>query len=156
MQPDKNFTTPSPAVFKSILIIHFALLVGQLLFAAVTFNLQAGKTHFEINTGDILTFIVPVFAVVGFLLCNMLGKRQLENIQTDATPTQKLAKYQTAMIIKSALLEGPSLFGIAVFFITGNLFFLMISGALMVYFLLITPTKERVFNDAKFNYDESF
>lgn len=154
MQPDRNFTSTPPAVFKSILIIHIALLVGQVLFAAVTLNLQASNTHFKINTADVFTFIVPVFAVVGFTVSKLLNRRQLDTIQTDWTPNKKLTTYQTAMIIKLATLEGPSLFGIVVFFITGNLFFLSISGILMLYFILLTPTKEKVSDDAKLNYDE--
>lgn len=62
--------------------------------------------------------------------------------------------YQSATIVRLALLEGPSLFGIVGFLLTGNLIFLGISGALIACFIYQRPTRQKIEDDLNLSYEE--
>ena len=139
---------------KTISIIHLALLAGQVMFAIITF-IQVGKTQIDIkNSNDPFLFAVPILAIGGFIASNLMFKQQLSSSLNKDTPNDKLMGYQTALIIRLALLEGPSLFGIVTYLITGNFLFLIISGLLMLYFISIRPTKVKIENDLNLSYEE--
>jgi hypothetical protein len=57
---------------------------------------------------------------------------------------EKLSGFQTALIIKYALLEGPALIGIVAFNNNGNLLYLIISGILLLYLIIQRPTNDMI------------
>jgi hypothetical protein len=76
------------------------------------------------------------------------------NLKNKTTLLEKLTGYQAALIVRFALLEGPSLFAIVVFTLTNNWFFLLISVCIIVYFITLRPGTEKVADDLQLNYDE--
>lgn len=155
MAYNDNFK-PTPDQFvKLISIIHLALLGGQLLFAIVAYA-QAAKVFFGImNTGDPLVYIVAIVAVFGFAASNVMFNVLLKAALAKPSLGEKIVNYQTALIARFALLEGPSLFAIVGFLLSGNLFFLIIAGLLMLYFLMLRPTKDKIDADLDLNFSES-
>ena len=139
---------------KTITIIHMALMAGQVLFAIVALTITQ-KTTFNVKySGDPLLYIVPVIAIAGFLASDYLFKQQIELARTRDTLQSKLMAYQTALIIRCALLEGASLFGIVATLRSGNLFFMMISVSIILYFISFRPTKEKAKSLLKLSYEE--
>jgi hypothetical protein len=120
----------------------------------VAYSITANKGLNLTYTGDPLLFVVPFMAISCFVLSIFMYKQQLNLATNKDSASNKLVAYQTAMIVRCALLEGPSLFGIVSYLITGNLFFLIISGLIILYFISIRPTKDAVANDLNFSYDE--
>ncbi len=140
---------------KTVSIIHLALLIGQAMFATVVF-IQSGSTKIVFNdASDSYFFIVIGLAVGGFAASNFLFKQNLNKANEQTDIKSKLAKYQSALIIRYALLEGPSLFGIVVYLLTGNLFYLIVSIVIMLYFLSLMPTKEKIKEELQLSYDEA-
>ncbi|TFF30449.1 hypothetical protein [Mucilaginibacter psychrotolerans] len=152
----KSNLQQTPAEFlRTITIIHLALAVGQILFGLVVLLLNKRIIINVRYTNDPLVFAVPLLAVISFFLSNFLFNKLLSSgIKDDSTLKQKLLCYQTSLIVRLALLEGPSLFGIVAFFISGQLFFLLISAALVVYFIYIRPTKANIEEVLNLNYEE--
>ncbi|CAN5436190.1 hypothetical protein BH09BAC6_BH09BAC6_28740 [soil metagenome] len=148
-------TPLTPATFlRTNTIIHLALAAGQLLFGIIAF-LKTANQYFDLkNTGDPLFFIVPMVAIGGFAVGNFLFKKALITIAVQDQLNEKLKVYQSALITRAAMLEGPSLFGIVCFMITGNLFFLAIPGVIVLYFLTLWPTKQKMENDLDLTYEE--
>jgi hypothetical protein len=151
----QDHSRPTPEGFiKSISVIHLALLAGQVVFGIVAFG-QSGKAYFGIrNTGDVLIFIVPVVAIAGFLAAYVLFQQQLIALRSKASLGEKIIGYQTALIVRFALLEGPSLLAIVAYLANGNLFYLAIAGLLVFYFISLRPTLEKVENDLELNFTE--
>jgi hypothetical protein len=145
----------TPAGFlKSMSIIHAALLAGQLLFVIVVFAISP-KVYFTVSdTADVFVFIVPLLAIAGFVSGYILFKQKLTELQTKNSLGEKMVAYQAALIIRFALLEGPSLFGVVAFMQTGNLFFLAISALLMLYFFSLRPTKDKMEIDLALGFTE--
>lgn len=145
----------TPAGFlKLISIIHLALLGGQMVFGIVAFA-QSTKMYFDIkNNGDPFIFIAPLLAIGGIVAGNLIFKQLLIALESKVSLSEKMMGYQTALIIRFALLEGPSLFGIVAYMISGNLFFLAITVMLMLYFLSLRPTKDKMENDLNLGFEE--
>ncbi|MES2279170.1 MAG: hypothetical protein V4592_24270 [Bacteroidota bacterium] len=150
-----NNTSPTPGMaFKVLTIIHLALMLGQVLFGVVVFfQTRSVRVNIE-KIDDVYIYIVPFMAISCFIASNFMYKQQLGIAAGKPTLQEKMTGYQTALIVRYALLEGASLFGIVVYLLTGNLLFLLISGAIVIYFLLIRPTRDRVEADLNLTYEE--
>ncbi|RWY57116.1 hypothetical protein [Mucilaginibacter gilvus] len=152
-----NYNLPqTPTTFlRTITIIHLALAAGQVLFGIVVLSLNKRIIINVRDTRDPLVYAVPALAIICFVLSGFLYKKVLSGgIRPDSTLKGKLMMYQTALIIRLALLEGPSLFGIVAFFLTGSLFFLLISLVLIGYFIYIRPTKDNIEETLELTYAE--
>jgi hypothetical protein len=146
----------SPKTFlKTISIIHLALMMGQVLFGIVVFT-QVHTITFNLkDTHDPFLLVVPIMAI-GSFTASVIVFKQLLNAATAKEPlSAKITAYQSALIVRFALLEGASLFGIVTFLLTGNLLFIGISGLLVLYFLIIRPTKDKVQTDLNLSYEET-
>ena len=146
---------PSPESFlKSISIIHLALLAGQVIFAIVAYA-QSIKVFFGISyMDDVFMYIVPLAAIGGFIAGYSIFKKQLAAIRSKNSLGEKIIAYQTALIIRYALLEGPCLLAVWAYLNNNNLFYLMVAGLLIVYFIFLRPTMEKVENDLDLNFNE--
>ncbi|MDB5158274.1 MAG: hypothetical protein JWR50_2981 [Mucilaginibacter sp.] len=139
---------------KTISIIHLALIIGQVLFAVVAFA-KMDSTNINFDKNDVFLFVAPIMAIGGFIASNIVFKQQLVRAKDKMVLKDKLVAYQSALITRFALLEGASLFNIVVFLKTGNLLYLIISGLIIFYFIIIRPTKDKVVEDLELSYQES-
>ncbi|HTE01211.1 MAG TPA: hypothetical protein VK668_18120 [Mucilaginibacter sp.] len=153
--PEYQTNQPSPqSLIKTISIIHLGLLAGQVMLGAVAFFLYK-QTGFDIKTyNDPLLYLVPIVAITCAIVGNLLYKQLIAKLTDKNSLREKLTGHQTASITRFALLEGPSLFGIVAYMSKGNLFFLLISGIIMLYFLSLRPTTEKVASDLNLSYED--
>jgi hypothetical protein len=143
------------SVLKSMQTIHAALLAGQVMFAAVSYFVAEKTPNFSLkNTGDVFLYIVPLMAIGSFTAGNIVFKQKIASLPAKDILMEKLIGYLTALIIRFALLEGASLFGIVAFMLTGNLLFLLISVLLMLFMLTLRPSADKVATDLELSYEE--
>lgn len=153
MNNSQTAPTSIAGAIKTLTIIYLALLMGMLLFAMVTF-LIVDKTYFSLpNLEEIFTVIVPVLGLGGAIVGSIIFSSQVSGLSKQEV-RQKLGGYQTTSIIKFALIEGPVLFGIVTFLLTGNLFLITVSGVLIIYCLTQMPTKGRMALDLGLTSEE--
>ena len=153
MEIEKTFKQTPESLIKTMSIIHLALLAGQMLLALGAFA-QSTKIFFGIMyLEDNYVYAVSILSMVGFFGGYVLFKKQLKLIRYKSPMSEKLSGYQNALIIRFSLLEIPSLFSIAAYMITGNLFFLSVSGFLMVCFVFLRPTTEKIDTDLQLDLD---
>lgn len=139
-------TTIAKNPIKTLSILHLALLAGPLL-AATIFYLN---TEIQMNGSsgdDIFIYVFPIIALGGVFASTFLFKIMLNNLKNTEDLQKKLAGYQTASLIKWALLEGPALLNIVWFATTGNLLFLTIAGVLLLFLFMQRPTKLKMENE---------
>jgi hypothetical protein len=154
MYNNRESIQPSPAYFKLITIIHVALLAGQVLFGVVSYSITNSK-GLDLNPGDdVFFYIAPLLIIGGMLVGTFLFKQQVAKLADKELLPVKLAAYQTALIIRFALSEGPSMFGIVVYMLTGNLFYLILTAVNVLYFIWIKPTKAKAKEDLNLTYEE--
>ncbi len=139
---------------RTIAIIHAALLIGQVLFGIVAF-VQTKSTGFNLKLGsDPFFYIVPFLIVAGMLLGSFLFTQQISNALDKNSLNEKLAGYQTALITRFAIAEGPSLLGIVGYMLSGNVVYLILVGVNVLYFILIRPTKDKLAEDLNLTNEE--
>jgi hypothetical protein len=153
--------TPKNAL-KTTSIIHLALLAGQVLFMIVAYITNKNIKYFDYkdSRNDVFFYIAPLMAITctvvgGFLFNQQLGKFHQQAAGSGKTLSEKLQAYQSALIVRYALLEGPSLFGIVCFLITGNLFYLLISTCLIITMISLRPSVNAAEAYLQLSYDET-
>lgn len=146
----------SKAYFRALTIVYFALIAGQVLFVFLSlFLIQTGQLGDGGNElRNIFLFIVPLFAFGGILGSNIMFKKGLSEAKSKKGLLDKLNFYRSALIVRYALLEGPSFFSIVVYLLTGDLLFLGIAAFIIVIFLIIKPSPEKAINDLELSHEE--
>jgi hypothetical protein len=128
-------------------ILHKALLMGQVLFAVACVYLVYTKTVLPsaVDLEKILQVIALILTAGGIYAGTTIFKKKLtliRDMQTDAR--QKFSEYRAASIFQWALLEGPSIFCIICFFLTGNYAFIALAVVIMLLFAAIGPSRNKV------------
>ena len=65
-------------------------------------------------------------------------------MQMDLTAQQKIIQYKTFSIVKFALLEAPCLFAIVAYFLTTNIYFMVLAAILIIVFAAQRPTVQLI------------
>ena len=141
--------------FLVLQIMHFALTMGQVMFAGVVlFLLSDGLSQSEGETDIVFTGVALAVLAGGLAASHFLSNWHIGNMPKEASLLSKIAHYQTAQLIKFALMEGPGLLCTVFLLLTGAYFFLMLSGAIIVLFVLFRPTISRMINDLELEKEE--
>ena len=142
------------AAFNALRIIFYALNSGLLIFFIVSIYLN-GKQIPEFKEGvDILTY-VNVFLLISIPAGYSISSRKMEAIDPADPFYRKFEQFQSAMIIRWAMIEGPALFSLV------GLIVLQDAKQLVIFIICIlvlssnTVTKEKVTRMAKLNQEES-
>ncbi|HZY39710.1 MAG TPA: hypothetical protein VFE53_23810 [Mucilaginibacter sp.] len=150
-----QYQTVKPQNFiKIAVIIHLALFMGQALFAALVLFISKQPVLNLKPGNDPLFYIAPVLVLFGVFAGSFLFKRIVIKLGEKPSLTEKLKSYQVAMITRYALSEGPSLFGIVCMMLTQNVYYLIIVSVNVLYFIIIRPTKFKIYNDLNLAYEE--
>lgn len=151
---NQNLLQTPKTFLRTITIIHLAMLLGQALFAIVVFSLIKNTGIDLKDTKDPFLFVVPIMAIGCFTASVFVFKSKINEAANKPTLKGKLMAYQAAFIIQVALLQGASLFGIVVYDVTRNFLYLLISMVIILYFIMIRPTKEKITDSLNLDYEE--
>jgi hypothetical protein len=146
-----------PAI-KALILVHTAMLVGQLLMAGIMYFLVS-RTNAPLNPqlDKTLQVIALVLAIGGGYAAFFLFKQKVKPLQiSDVSINEKLITYRTACIIKYTLLEAPAIFCFIAFFLTHNLAFLILGGILLLVFAGQKPTVTLITYDMNVSREDLF
>ncbi len=154
-----NTTTKSQTIkeyFRSITIIHIALVFGLLLFCGVTFFLidRGQNPETDQDLSSTLQLIIPIIAVAGVLASSILSRSKIKSIKSLNELNQKLQQYRSALILKFALLEAPAILCIVGYLLTANLFYLGFGLAIIFAMAIQFPTKEKAIKELELSPEE--
>ncbi|MBC3847186.1 hypothetical protein H8K90_12390 [Winogradskyella echinorum] len=153
MSTTNQLPTPK-GVIKTLTIFHYAYCIAILIFGTVSiFITKNGSINFT-DTEDVFFYLVPAFAIILAFLSHFLYQQNLKKVREKSTLYEKLAQYQTSRIIRYAMLEAPALFGIVIYIITSNQFYLIISAVLLAYLFSLRPTKIIITEDLDLNSEQ--
>lgn len=150
----------SKQYFTSLKIIHIAMLMGQMMMLLMFyFIVQSNGEGISPNEeGDNFAFILKAIAsflvVSCVLLSQLIPKTQLKTIRKMASLKQKLKDYRALQIVKYALLEGAAMATLVFYFITGELFFLMLVLPLVLVFFFERPSQFKTISDLELKKDD--
>ncbi len=148
-------TNQQPKDFiKSLQIIHFALLMGAIVFAAyVSIQLNEQLT-FSYSNDKAFLYIAITISFVGNLMSKSLFIKLIKKIPEDADLLQKASKYSTAHIFRVAMLEFPALMCIIFVMQSNNSFYFILVGVLLLMMLAIFPSKSKFTNEVSLTTKE--
>jgi MFS family permease len=151
-----NIKQTSGEYFRSLIIVFFGLIIGQVIFGLLSFFLVSTKRFSSEGTdlSSVFIYVVPIFVLAGFILSSLLFKNRLKAIDRKSSLMIKLDAYRAALILRYALLEGPSMFAIVVYLVTGGIIFILLAALIVLYFVTIRPNKENVIKDLDLNPNE--
>lgn len=135
--------------FKSMNIIYYALVAGQVMMAAIFYYLTTSENS-EVGFGwemdNPFHLIAPTLVLGGIVMSTFLYNSRLREGRLQKGFFEKSQHYRSAMIMRCALIEGPNLICIIFFFLTQNYFFLFLFFIGLAAFLMVRPSVQ-VFKD---------
>jgi hypothetical protein len=153
----KQTVTPK-IYFKTVNILFLALVAGQVIFACILLFLnQTQRKRIEFITPEVhhaLLWAAPAFAAAGVALGWIIFNTKLKVLQHKDNMAEKLSGYQSAMIIRFAFMEAPSLLALGLFYITGDYIFLSVSVFIILAFLFNRPSKPIIIRHLQLHDDE--
>lgn len=144
---------PLPAYIKMLKVLHFALMIGQVLLAIAMFSL----VYFNITNTFELIFIsneiliaAVVLSALAFLGGASIFNKKLAAIHNNnMTTAQKLEAYRAANLIRWAMMEFVVILCCVFFFLTGNYYILLVTVIMIVFFFTTRPGTEKTLADLK-------
>jgi hypothetical protein len=126
---------------KTLQIIHLAICAGTILayYFVGELSIEKLKNIPTIDSSSIVYVFIPVFA---FVLSTFLFKSQLKQIDPKLKTEAKLPIYQTASIMRWAVLEAAAL---VLLFLKPD--FVLFGILIIIYLVFLRPTEERINND---------
>ena len=129
---------------KVIQTIHLALTLGVTLAYFLLAEIASIEELFilpEINNSNIYIGLIPI---VAYIFSNILFKNSIRKVDKKLKIEANLGAYQTATLIRWAILEGA-----AFFIIMNKPDFILFGVVLIIYLALLRPTENGITNDLK-------
>lgn len=138
---------PNNQSLKTFSIIHLALCSGVFIFGFIMFSKIKSTEIILDDSTDVFKYIIPCASIAAIFLSNFLFKSQLNSISENAELKEKMVKYQSASIIKYAILEGVSILSIVIYSLTSNFLYLLIAFGMLLYLISQRPTLSKIISD---------
>ncbi|TDO94537.1 MFS transporter [Flavobacterium sp. 245] len=125
---------------KALQIIHLAICAGTIIAYYILGDLSIEKLRIPtIDSSSAVYVLIPVLA---FVLSSFLFKSQLKQINPKLKLEEKFPIYQTASILRWAVLEGA-----AFLILILKPEFILFGILVLIYLIFLRPTAERIDND---------
>lgn len=125
---------------KTLQTIHLAICAGIMVAYFMMGNLSMETLKIKsIDASEIIFVAIPILA---FVLSNFLFKSQLKQTNSKLKSEENLPIYQTASIIRWAILEGTAFL---ILFVSPD--FQLFGILIIAYLVFLRPTEDRVNND---------
>lgn len=149
-------TATSAQYFRVLAILHSSFIFGQIAFAGMALFLRStgGFTFEDESLRTILPLVALALSVGGAAAGAAIFRRQREVLRGQAVLSEKLAGYRSAQILRWALLEGPALFSIVTFLLTGVYWVLGLVGLLVALFVSYRPSPKRTVQDLLLSHED--
>lgn len=149
----QNKTMQLKHLLRTLTIIHSGLLLSLIVFAIFAYSANRTFTA-DMNRQDLFIYIIPLAAAAGYFISQFLFKKQLKNITGEEKLPIKLSKYQSASVLRYALLEAPGLLALSTYFFSGNALYLVIAIALTICLFTQRPTLGKIKMDLPLTLEE--
>jgi len=142
------------AAFRTLKVIFYALNTGLLLFFLISIYLNGMQIPPFKDGVDILT-LVNLFLLLSIPAGYFISSRRMEAIDPGDSFSKKFEQFQSSMIIRWAMIEGPAIFSLVGLIVLQDAKQLVLFILCILVFSSNTVTKEKVTRMAKLNTEES-
>jgi hypothetical protein len=139
---------------KRLRIIFFALTAGMLILAILAFSLQQRPLVSTPDGNSPYVYLVPLLALAGYFA----GLYIFNWLLTPLTPERelgiRLARYQSACLLRYSCLEVPALLALFAYIAEGYVFYAAIATFLIIYLFTLRPTYVKMLRQMPLSRDE--
>ncbi|MEY8761531.1 hypothetical protein [Chryseobacterium tongliaoense] len=137
--------TPA-SLFRVLPFIFLGLLGGMVIMGTMTYVMNpVTDVNFDLKNPFLAIMLIAMIG--GIFGSNMRYNFLKDKIEIQETIESKVGKIQRAIIMRFAFVEAPALLGIVFYLKEENLVFLMLSAMMVLYFLTLRPSKEKILDD---------
>jgi hypothetical protein len=134
------------AFLRTLTIIYSSIVMVTLIFSAISYFMVSNQmTSPDASLRDLFVILVPTLLVAGLFAGYFIYKTMLGSVPATAALREKLTRYQTALLVRSACLEIPALFSGVATIVSGELMFLYVPAAIFFIFFALRPTADSIF-----------
>jgi hypothetical protein len=143
-------TLSGKQAFQTIKVIHMALMIGLILFSIVVmFLITSGPPREAHMESTILLAVAGAMTIMSIFLGPILYKQQLGKLHGTESLQLKMAAFQTAHIVRSALIEVGGLFGAIICIVSWGLNGLVFTAISIGMFILKIPNSVMLKQDLR-------
>ena len=149
-------TLTSKQYLSQLSLIYFAQVGMMLIFAAVVFalnffgNVAPGRDE----TTNLFMYLLTATVIAGFSAAHFIYGYMISKLDKNLSLQKKLPKYSGIVIVRVACVEFPSMFASVVFYLTANVFVLLIPLFAAIVLFLLRPTAASIAEDLNLTPDE--
>jgi hypothetical protein len=134
---------------KQLTIIWIALMAGLAMTAILIFFVVMPVTTSEPIDATVFYFIAIALSAAGMVGSNFMYQVQVRNAAqlVNPIPERLMNQYQTAILIKLALLEGPGIFSVVAALITQQTLFAALTIGILVLMVIAKPSEQQFRTD---------
>lgn len=144
----------APEQLRSIRIIASSLIVGAVLFTIVSQIIHEPSFETDFELYNLLFPIAIILSGVSIGTGYIITNRIISSIEKDQPLRSKFATYASSVIIRMATAEGPLLFMVVAFIISGHFNFIILTTVCWVAFFVYFPRKQKIISDLDLNSTE--
>ena len=142
---------------RAIRIFFGAIVVGAIIFSLIV--LALGMMNKPVSPLKEYENIILGIAIALGVICYLAARHGYNKGIANAKDSlislpDKLNQYRTTLIRYLALCEAPALFGIILFFVTGNYLMFIITALMIAAMLTKTPTRQRVIDELALDWQQ--
>ncbi len=146
------------AYFRTLRILHLALIMGQVVFAMMVFVIKLVSISETVSLTpelqDLLRYILPGLALLGTGLSWLLFSSRIKALKELTDPAAQYTGYRSACVLRYAILEAPSLIALVGFTLSNDYTFMAIPALIILVFILIRPTKAALISHLQPGYEQ--
>lgn len=138
-------------------ILFYALITGVIMFLVIIIALIKFAGNFsriDDDFGRILLIVVSVIAGICLVSAFLSYKKAMSGILPEAPLSERLHIYRAGLIRFAAVCEGAALFSVIGLFLTGDFWFVLIIGIMLLAMFSKRPTKQRFIEELQLNWQE--
>ena len=146
----------SKEYFKTLSVLHLVLTTSLVFLGLIgSFLILSGKISNSMsNQNKIFLYMVPIFTLGGLLFSNWFYKNKLSELKANNDLNIKMTNYRGILIVRYALIEGPTFFAFVAVLKTGNLLCLPFIGLMILAMIYWRPTRNSAIADLELSQQE--
>jgi len=142
-------------LLKTLRIIHVAVLVEALVFFAVAFILNRDAELAWMNEENPDLFLIGlVLIVISSMGAFIVPRIMLNSVRSKESKEERLKAYSSVAIIRMALLDAAMTMSIVFFIVDKAWIYVLILSLLILIFLGMFPTQQRIERDSEMSIDD--
>ncbi len=130
---------------RTLKIIYFTTLFGPVMLVLIAnYRMVKGNPVSHDNLEMALSYVNLVLGAIAISAGYVIYKRQIAAVIKLKSPRDRLAAYQSALILRIAFIEGVAMLSAIGYMVTSDKIFILYMVVFLVFYLPVYPVADRI------------